>query len=219
MVDLVIVLAVLIGALAGWRRGFIVPLLAQAGIVLSLATLYASPLSSALPSGYAGLGAGLLASILAGSILGAVGSFLTGLIYRFGALRRIDQAAGVPLGALIAAVTIYLALVGTLTLDAWLDPLHGKSAFGPQDIAAIQALAAANPTLSVFADPTALQTLAQAAARAPVNAEQLSQFDAALGFYERTLRPQLVQSRLAPVLLAVGEGLPVLGRHVEFPTR
>ncbi len=156
--------------------------------------------------------------ILRGSILGRVGSFVTGLVYRFGALRRLDQLAGVPPGAVTAAVMMYLALLGTLTVDAWRKPPHGKSALGPQEIAAIQALVAVNPALGAFADRAALQTLAQTAARAPVSADHLSQYDAALGVYERTLRP-LGQSRMAPLLLALGERVPLIGRHVDFPSQ
>ena len=114
---------------------------------------------------------------------------------------------------------LYLALLGTRTLDGWPDPLHGKSAIGPQDVAAVQALAAVNPALGAFADPTMLQTLAQSAALAPVAADQLGQYGAVPASYEQSVRPQLLQSRIAPLLLALGERLPLIGRHVDFPTR
>ncbi|HEV8469760.1 MAG TPA: hypothetical protein VGR46_09150 [Candidatus Limnocylindria bacterium] len=35
-----------------------------------------------------------------------------------------------------AAVSLYVALVGTLALDAWLEPLHGKATIGPKEVAA-----------------------------------------------------------------------------------
>ena len=47
MVDIAIVIALAAGAFAGWRKGFIVPLVVQAGALLSLATLYAGPLQGA----------------------------------------------------------------------------------------------------------------------------------------------------------------------------
>jgi hypothetical protein len=34
---------------------------------------------------------------------------------------------------------------------------------------------------------------------------------------EQTVRPELLRSRIVPVLLAVGESLPVIGRHAELP--
>ncbi len=219
MVDVAIVSAIVLGAVVGWRRGFVVPLVAQAGALLGLATLYAGPLSSAVPSGTGGLLAGFGALAVGGSLLGAVGSFLTNLVYRFTLVRRADQVLGIPLGAVTAAITLYVALLATLTLDGWLDPLHRTGVLSPTDIQALQQIVAANPAAGAFADPAALQALAAAAARAPVKVDDLGRYSAVLAFYENTLRPQLLASRVAPVLLASGEPLPVIGRHVDFPTR
>jgi hypothetical protein len=219
MVDLAIVIALAAGAFAGWRKGFIVPLVVQAGALLGLATLYAGPLQGTVPSGAAGLGLGVGAVVLGSSILGAVGGLFIRLVYRFGVLKRVDKVAGVPLGAATAAITLYLALVGTVALDGWLAPLHGTLTIGPQQLAAVQKLAAVNPTLSAFADPSLLNSIAAAAQSAPIPTEQLAKYDAALGFYETSVRPALLTSRIAPAILALGEHLPVIGQHVVFPTQ
>ncbi len=219
MVDLAIVIALAAGAFAGWRKGFIVPLVVQAGALASLATLYAGPLQGTVPSGAAGLGLGIGAVVLGSSILGAIGGIFIRLIYRFGVLQRMDKVAGIPLGAATAAITLYVALVGTIALDGWLSPLHGTLAIGPQQLAAVQQVAALNPALSAFADPSMLNTIAIAAATAPIPADQLSKYDAALGFYEESVRPALLTSKIAPALLAIGEHLPVIGQHVVFPTK
>ena len=80
-------------------------------------------------------------------------------------------------------------------------------------------MAKANPTLSVFANPTMLQALLEgAAAKGPVSGDQLSQADAALGFYEQKVRPELLQSKIVPVILAIGEKLPYIGRPATLPT-
>lgn len=219
MVDLAIVIALAAGAFAGWRKGFIVPLVVQAGALASLAAVYAGPLQGTVPSGVAGLGLGVGAIVLGSSILGAVGGIFIRLVYRFGVLQRLDKVAGIPLGAATAAITLYVALVGVLALDGWLSPLHGTLAIGPQQLAAIEKLAAVNPTLSAFADPTTLSSIATEAAKAPIPTDQLAKYDAALGFYEVSLRPALLSSRIAPAILAVGEHLPVIGQHVDFPTK
>jgi hypothetical protein len=152
-------------------------------------------------------------------VLGRVGGVLVGLVHRFAPLRRLDQVAGIPLGAVTAAVGVYVAVLATLALDGWLSPLHGKATFDAQDIAAVQALAAVNPSLAMFADPTMLKALATAATSSPVASDQLAKFDATLAFYEQTVRPDLLQSRIVPVLLVVGESLPIIGRHAELPAR
>ena len=130
MVDLAILIALAAGAFAGWRKGFVVPLVVQAGALLSLGALYAGPLQSTVPSGISGIGLGVGAVVLASSILGAVGGVLIRLVYRFGVLKKLDKVAGIPLGAATAAVTLYVALVGTLALDGWLAPLHTDSRSG-----------------------------------------------------------------------------------------
>jgi hypothetical protein len=219
MVDLAIVIALAAGAFAGWRKGFIVPLVVQAGALLGLATLYAGPLQGTVPSGAAGLGLGVGAVVLGSSILGAVGGIFIRLVHRFGVLKRMDKVAGVPLGAATAAITLYLALVGTVALDGWLAPLNGTLTIGPQQLAAVQKLAAVNPTLSAFADPSLLNSIAAAAQSAPIPTEQLAKYDAALGFYETSVRPALLTSKIAPAILALGEHLPLIGQHVVFPTQ
>jgi hypothetical protein len=218
MADVVIIGAVLFGALAGWRKGFVLPLIALGGALLSIAALYAGLLNGIVPSGTAGLGLGAAALFIGGAVLGRVGGVLVGLVYRFQILRRIDKVVGIPLGAATATVAVYVAILGTLVLDGWLSPLHGKATIDVQDVSAIQALAAANPSLGIFADPVVLQAMATAATSSPVAADQLAKFDATLAFYEQTVRPELPQSRIIPELLMLGESLPFVGRHAELPT-
>src|SRR5256712_2072146 len=201
MLDIAIVAFILLGAVVGFGRGFVVPLVAQGGAPLTLAALYAGPLTGALPSGTAGLGA------------------VIGTVDKLSLLERFDKVLGIPLGMATAAVSLYVALVGTLALDAWLDPIHGKSAIGPKEVAAFQTLASTNPTFAAFADPAMLKLLAQSAAKAPIPSDHLAQFDGVLAFYELTIRPELLQSKIAPGLLLIGENLPFIGRPATLPAR
>jgi len=219
MVDIAIVIALAAGAFAGWRKGFVVPLVVQAGALVSLAALYAGPFQSSVPSGVSGIGIGVGAVVLASSLLGAIGGMLIRLVYRFGVLKRLDKVAGIPLGAATAAVTLYVVLVGTVVVDGWLGPLHGGLAIGPEQLASVQKLAALNPALSMFADPTTLSELVTVAAKAPIPADQLAKYDAALGLYESSVRPALLTSKIAPAMLALGEHLPFIGQHLDFPTK
>ncbi len=219
MADIAIVLAIAAGALVGWRKGFVVPLLVQAGALLSLSALYAGPFTGAVPSGAAGLGLGLGVLVIGGLLLGAVGSLVMELLHRFGIFARIDKVAGIPLGAATAAVTLYVVLIGVIALDGWLGPLHNKTAISSADFTAIGKVAALNPALSAFADPTTLQDLALTAAKAPIASDQLAKYNAPLGIYEQWIRPALLDSKIAPQLLSLGEQLPVIGRHVEMPRR
>ena len=217
MADLAIVAFVLVGAVIGFSKGFVLPLVAAGGALITTTFLLTGPWSGSLPSGSVGLGAGAIALGLGATFFARIGMVVLALVHRFGFLTKVDKMLGVPIGMATATVTLYVALLGTLTLDAWLDPLHGKATIGAQEIAAIQTLAKANPALAMFADPTMLQTLLQVAAKGPVSSAQVAKVDAALGFYEQQVRPELLQSRIVPVLLAVGEKLPFIGRPATLP--
>ena len=217
MADLAIVAFVLVGAVIGFSKGFVLPLVAAGGALITTTFLLTGPWSGSLPSGSVGLGAGAIALGLGATLFARIGMVVLALVHRFGFLTKVDKMLGVPIGMATATVTLYVALLGTLTLDAWLDPLHGKATIGAQEIAAIQTLAKANPALAMFADPTMLQTLLQVAAKGPVSSAQVAKVDAALGFYEQQVRPELLQSRIVPVLLALGERLPFIGRPATLP--
>jgi len=216
--DIAIVAFILLGAVIGFRKGFVIPLAAAGGALLTLSVLYAGPLTGALPTGTMGLGVGAIALLVGGTLFTTVSTFVIGIVHRVGFLKRFDKVLGIPLGMATAAVTLYVAVLATLVLDGWLDPLHGKTAYGPQDVAGLQAAAAANPAFAAFADPQMLKVLAQSAAKAPVASAELDKVDAAVGFYEQKVRPELLASRIVPVLLAIGEKLPFIGRPATLPT-
>jgi hypothetical protein len=219
VIDLAIVAFILLGAIVGFGKGFVVPLAAAGGALLTLAALYAGPFTGVLPSGTAGLGLGAIALFVGGTLFTTVATFVVGIVHRVGFLRRFDKVLGIPLGMVTAAVTLYVAVLATLVLDGWLDPLHGKTAFGPQDIAALQSIAGANPTFAAFADPQMLKLMAQSAAKAPLASTDFEKVDSAIAFYEEKVRPELLSSRIVPVLLAIGEKLPFIGRPAVLPAR
>lgn len=219
MADIAIVAFILLGAVVGFSKGFVIPLVAAGGAVLTMSALYAGPLTGALPSGTAGLGVGAIALVVGGTLFATVGSFVVGIVHRIGVLRRFDKVLGIPLGMATAAVTLYIAVIAALVLDGWLDPLHGKTAIGPQEIATLQTVAAANPAFAAFAGPEMLKAMAQVAAKTPVASAELKKFDTALAFYEETVRPGLLQSKIVPLLLAIGEKLPFIGRTATLPVR
>jgi hypothetical protein len=219
VIDLAIVAFILLGAIVGFGKGFVVPLAAAGGALLTLAALYAGPFTGVLPSGTAGLGLGAIALFVGGTLFTTVATFVVGIVHRVGFLRRFDKVLGIPLGMVTAAVTLYVAVLATLVLDGWLDPLHGKTAFGPQDIAALQSVAGANPTFAAFADPQMLKLMAQSAAKAPLASTDFEKVDGAIAFYEEKVRPELLSSRIVPVLLAIGEKLPFIGRPAVLPAR
>lgn len=219
MIDLAVIGAVALGAFAGWRRGFVMPLVAVGTSLVGLYALYGGPGAGMVPSGTAGIGLGVLLITIAGSLVGRLGGALASLVARVGVLKAADHTLGLPLGAATALVGVYVALAALVSFDSVLAPLHGKATVDQAAVAALRATLAANPQFAVMIDPNMLDAMASEVATAAIPADQLAKFDAALGFYVTTVRPALVGSAIAPILLAVGERAPLVGRHVEFPAK
>lgn len=219
MIDLIIVAAVFLGAFAGWRRGFIIPLVAATGALVGLYAFYAGPGAGMVPTGTAGIGLGVGLMVIAGTVVGRVGSAIASVVHRSAPLRRVDQGLGIPLGALTALVSVYVPLVALVTFDTFLAPFHGAVTVDAAAVAAVRAAVTANPQFRVLVSPEMLDEMAASVAKTAIPRDQLASFDQALGLYENELRPQLLQSILAPLVLAVGERAPVIGRHVDFPTK
>ena len=218
MFDLGIAAVVVLSAFTGWRKGFIAPLFAVGLTLVGVYALYAGPGAGLVPSGTAGLGLGVVVVGVAASFVARIGSSVVALVHRVGILQRADHVFGVPLGALTGLVTVYLALVAVVSFDTILAPFHGKASVDQAAVAAMRAAIAANPQFAVMVDPAMLDAMAAQVAKSAIPSDQLAKFDQTLAFYETSVRPQLLASTLAPILLAVGEHAPFLGRHVEFPT-
>lgn len=216
-IDLVVIAAVALGAFAGWRRGFVMPLIAVAAGLVGLYALYAGPGAGIVPTGTAGIGLGVLVVALAGSLIARIGGVLISLVHRVSVLKAADHTLGVPLGAVTALVGVYVALVAVVSFDAVLAPIHGKPTVDQAAVAAMRAAVAANPQFGVMVDPGILDEMATQVAKSAIPADQLSTIDSTLAFYETDVRPQLLSSALVPAILNVGQYAPFIGRHVAFP--
>ena len=219
MFDIAILAIVGVAAVAGWRKGFVAPLFAVALSVLGLYALYNGPGAGIVPSGTLGLGLGVLVVGFVASVVGRVGGMLVSVVHRVGLLRAADRTLGVPLGALTGLVAVYLALVAVVSFDTLLAPFHGKPTVDQAAVAALKVALDANPQFAVMIDPGMVDAMASQVAKAAIPADQIEKFDQTLAYYETTVRPHLISSALAPIILAVGERAPFLGRHIVFPEK
>jgi len=219
MVDLAVLAIVAVSAFAGWRKGFLAPLFALGLSLLGLYAIYNGPAAGAMPTGTAGLGLGVVAVGVASSFVMRIGGVLTSLVHRVKLLNAGDHVLGLPLGAATGLVAVYLGLVAVVSFDNMLAPFHGKPSVDQAAVAAMRAAVAANPQFSVMLDPGTLDAMATQVAKSAIPADQLATFDQSLAFYEGTARPALLASVSAPIILGLGECLPFLGRHVDFPTK
>lgn len=219
LLDAVLVGAALAGALTGWRRGFVMPLIAVAGVVIGLSALYAGPGASLVPAGAAGIGLGAAVVGIAGGFILRIGSAIASVVHRVGVLRAADNVLGVPLGAATGLVGAYVALAAVLSVDVVLAPLHGKASIDDVAVAAVRAAITAQPQFGVIAEPAVLDEMATVIAKGAIPRDQLASYAGTLAFYEDTVRPQLLGSALGPVMVSLGQYLPIVGRHIDYPTK
>ena len=219
MFDLVVVAVVALAAFAGWKRGFIAPLFAVSLSLIGLYAIYAGPGAGMAPTGAAGIGLGVVLVGVASTFLMRIGSAIVSVVHRVGILQKADHVLGVPMGVATGIVSVYVALVALVSFDAVIGPLHGKATVDQAAVAAVRAAVTANPQFAVMLDQGTLDTLAAQVAKSALPADQLSKFAQMLSLYETNVRPALLSSVIAPILLSVGEHAPLLGRHVDFPQK
>jgi hypothetical protein len=172
-----------------------------------------------VPTGVAGIGLGVIFVGIASTFVMRVGGVLVSLVHRVRMLKAADHVLGLPLGAVTGLVAVYLGLVAVVSFDNLLAPFHGKPTVDQAAVAAMRTALAANPQFSVMVDEATLDAMAVQVAKSAIPADQIGSFDQSLAFYETSVRPALIASASAPILLSIGERLPFIGRHVEFPTK
>ena len=217
--DLILLGMVGLGALSGWRQGFLVPMITIAGTFIVLADLYTGAGVGIVPSGSLGLGLGLGAAGLATGIVAKFSSPVIGLVHRVPLMRAGDRTLGVPLGTLTAFIGAYLALTTLIAVDGFLGPLNGKVTIDAAAVTTLRSALTADPQYRVIADPEVLDRIAEQARQVTIPREKLAEYDGMLAFYEDRVRPEILSSRVGPIFLRVGELIPVLGHPVEYPTQ
>lgn len=219
LLDAVLVGMVALGALSGWRQGFIVPLLTIGVTFFALTDLYGGAGSSFVPAGSLGLGLGLGVAGLATGLVARVSSPIIGLVHRVPFMRAGDHTLGAPLGTLTAFIGAYLALTTLLAVDGFLAPLNGKLSIDKATVASLQTALAADPQYRVIADPAILEQIAAQATQVAIPSEELAKYDSMLAFYEERVRPEILASRIGPIFAKVGAFIPVLGHAVDYPEK
>jgi uncharacterized membrane protein required for colicin V production len=219
MVDLAIVVVIALGVFIGWRNGLIGPLLAEGTFLVSYWIVSTHPalantlVPSAVPRPYATL----VLPIVLGLVVGVVGRTVFRTVFRLPFARQVDKLLGAAGNGAFAFVIAYVVLVGLASAGTVLDPITKAGSIQSSQVIAMRMLLAENPQAASLVPSGELGQLATIASVRPVPFAQLGQYAKVIDYYERTLRPQLATSRLAPVVLKYGARLPIIGRHVILP--
>jgi uncharacterized membrane protein required for colicin V production len=219
LVDLGIVVVIGLGVLIGWRNGLIGPLLAEGTFLIGYWVVSNHPgLAALVPASIPRPYAVLLLPAVVGLAVGIIGRTVFGAVFRLPLTRQVDKVLGAAANGGLAFVIVYVVLLGLAGAGTVLDPLlQARSTVQSSQVAAMQMLLAENPQVAGFVPSGELGQLATVASVHPVPLAQLGQYAQVINYYERTLRPQLASSQLAPLVLHWGARLPIIGRHVTLP--
>ncbi len=153
-------------------------------------------------------------AIVLAIILGAVGGAIGGAFHRMDAIRGVDGLLGVFVHACVTLVLIYLAISALVTLDNAFVPTLNRASLTLDQVNTLENQILSNPITSAMVSKDDLNSLKAAAAK--TNAAHL---DAIAGIhqleqlYTGFLEPQLHSSHIVPIILSIGDKLPVIG-HV-----
>jgi uncharacterized membrane protein required for colicin V production len=219
LVDLGIVAVIGLGVLIGWKNGLIGPLLAEGTFLIGYWLVSNHPgLAAILPASIPRPYAVLLLPAVVGLAVAIVGRTVFGAVFRLPLTRQVDKLLGAAANGALAFVIVYAVLLGMVGAGQVLDPLlQARTSVQSSQVAAMEMLLAQNPQVAGFVPSGELGQLATVASVHPVPIAQLGQYAQVINYYERTLRPQLASSQLAPIVLRWGARLPIIGRHVTLP--
>src|SRR5437588_2565183 len=218
LVDVGIVVVIGVGVLIGWRNGLIGPLLAEGTFLLSYWVVSTHPsLVGLVPASVPRPLAVLLLPIGLGLVVGIAGRTIFQTFFRLPLTRQLDKLLGAAANGGLAFVIVYVVLLGLAGAGTVLDPLTQTKSLQSGQVAAMQMLLAENPQVAGFVPSGELSQLASVASQHPDGLAQLGQYAQVINYYERTLRPQLASSQLAPLVERYGARLPIIGRHVTLP--
>ena len=223
ILDLVMLILVAVAVFIGFQRGLIQPLFAYLGVgivALIVVTHWADY------SGYLDhtlhihpIIVGLVAAALA--VLGGYfGARLGGLIHRMPVVRGADGLVGVFVNAFIAVLVCYSLLSVLVALGKAFGTTATLNALSAQQVAPMTQQIKTNPVLNSVVSQDDLTNLQRQSAAAPVNLTNYPTVRQLQTVYVEFAAPQLTSSKLAPIVLFVGDHTPLVGHYgpQDLPT-
>jgi uncharacterized membrane protein required for colicin V production len=217
VIDIAVGVLILIALFLGYQRGVIQPLMAEIfffGTLLLVFRFHDQYTTEMQKIAHLNAVISVFVALIAAVILGAVGGAIGGAFHRMEAIRGIDGLLGVFVHVVVMLVVIYLGISALVTLDNAFVPILNKANLSLAQVNQLESEILSNPITAALVskdDLAALKKAAQTTSGANLNnvggIHQLQQI------YTGFLEPQLHSSRTVPIILSIGQHLPLIG-HV-----
>ena len=217
IIDLVVALILLVALFLGYQRGVIQPLMAEIfffGTLLVVFRFHDQYTAEMEKVVHLNAVLSVFVAIILAIVMGAVGGAIGGAFHRIESIRGIDGLLGVFVHIAVTLVVIYLAISALVTLDNAFAPTLKSASLTLAQVNKLESWIESNPITSAMVSKQDLKTLKDAAGGASgAHIDSVQGIHQLQQIYSGFLQPQLHGSRSAPVILAIGSHLPVIG-HV-----
>jgi uncharacterized membrane protein required for colicin V production len=218
VIDIVVVLVLIVSLIVGFQRGVIQPLLAEIfffGTLLAVFRFHDQYTTEMQKYLHFNAVLAVFVALIIAVVMGAVGGAIGGAFHRLESIRGIDGLLGVVVHGLVTLVVIYLAISALVTLDNAFEPALKSASLTLTQVNTLEAQMLSNPITSAMVSKSDLAALKAAGAKASgAHLDSVAGIHQLQQIYTDFLQPQLHSSRTAPVILSIGQHIPVLG-HVK----
>lgn len=216
-IDIAVALLILIALFLGYQRGVIQPLMAEIfffGTLLLVFRFHDQYTSEMEKIAHLNAVISVFVALIAAVILGGIGGAIGGAFHRMEAIRGIDGLLGVFVHVVVMLVVIYLGISALVTLDNAFVPTVNQATITLNQVNQLESVILSNPITAALVSKDDLASLKKAAASTNgANIESINGIKQLRQIYTGFLEPQLHSSRSVPIILGIGQHLPLIG-HV-----
>jgi len=215
IIDILIVLMVVGAALVGFQKGFIQPLLAELLFVVTLLVLldnrnaYLAFMQGVF---HANAVIAVFVALILAAVFGYVGARLGGLVHRMPSVRGWDGFLGIIIQALVAVVIAYSIISTMIVLDRAVGPSVNNSALTLAQARGLQKELESNAFTAPLGDSADFRALLTRATKpGGAHITDAAGLNQVVTLYQDLFLPQLERSRLAPMVMGIGDHVPFFG--------
>jgi len=216
-IDIAIGLLIIVALFLGYQRGVIQPLMAEIfffGTLLLVFRFHDQYTTQMEKLVHINPVVSIFVALIAAVILGAIGGAIGGAFHRMESIRGIDGLLGVFIHVVVMLVVIYLGISALVTLDNAFVPTVNKATLTLDQVNQLESTILSNPITSALVSKDDLAALKKAAGTTNgASIQSINGIKQLQQIYTGFLEPQLHTSRSVPIILGIGQHLPLIG-HV-----
>jgi len=216
-IDIAVALLIVIALFFGYQRGVIQPLMAEIfffGTLLLVFRFHDQYTTQMEKLVHLNALVSVFVALIAAVILGAIGGAIGGAFHRMESIRGIDGLLGIFVHVVVMLVVIYLGISALVTLDNAFVPTVDKATLTLDQVNRLESQILSNPITSALVSKDDLAALKKAAQTTNgANIQSINGIKQLQQIYTTFLEPQLHTSRTVPIILSIGQHVPLIG-HV-----